>query len=453
VTDALRAAVDPAFAAADPGARLRLMSALGEAGSDYRKSLYRDGLSGKTDPVDGASLVILCDLALAHLDAALRASRRSDGLYHAYNLLVPTPGTVGIRHLQEMLEGQVSILSAGLLSPTEALEVCRALRSSALYRPDQHSYLLYPDRRYPTFLEKNNVPAEGVVPLRLVAAMQERGDRRILAQDRDGAWHFNAGFRNADDLARQLDALAVDPAYGPLVESERGVLLALFETVFNHHAFTGRSGSFFGYEGLGCVYWHMVAKLLLAIQENIWRADAEGAPREMVAALMAAYWDVRAGLGFNKSPAAYGAFPADPYSHTRGEGGARQPGMTGQVKEEILTRCGELGVRVADGGVAFSSLLLRPEEFTGEICVFRFVDAGGGDSELALPPHSLAFTFCQVPVVCTLGAAPALRVHLADGSVRAMATMALDADLGRSMFRREGRVCRIEVTHTVRSAP
>ena len=46
------------------------------------------------------------------------------------------------------------------------------------------------------------------------------------------------------------------------------MLLTIFEEVFNHKAFTGRSGTFFGYEGLGSIYWHMVSKLLLAVQEN-----------------------------------------------------------------------------------------------------------------------------------------------------------------------------------------
>ena len=92
----------------------------------------------------------------------------------------------------------------------------------------------------------------------------------------------------------------------------------------------------FGYEGLGCIYWHMVAKLLLAVQENLFAAEAAGDPP--AARLAALYYDVRAGLGFNKTPAVYGAFPTDPYSHTPGHSGAQQPGMTGQVKEEILTR-------------------------------------------------------------------------------------------------------------------
>ena len=71
---------------------------------------------------------------------------------------------------------------------------------------------------------------------------------------------------------------------------------------------------------------------------------------------------MRSGLGYRKSAADYGAFPADAYSHTPGEGGAQQPGMTGQVKEEILTRWGELGLRVRDGRIQFDPVLLDEAE-------------------------------------------------------------------------------------------
>lgn len=58
------------------------------------------------------------------------------------------------------------------------------------------------------------------------------------------------------------------------------------------------------------------------------------------------------------SPLCLGACPADPCSHTPGEGGARQPRMTGHVKEEILIRWGELGLRVQGGRVRFYPVLL-----------------------------------------------------------------------------------------------
>ncbi len=78
-------------------------------------------------------------------------------------------------------------------------------------------------------------------------------------------------------------------------------------------------------------------------------------------ALAAIYHDIRDGLGFRKDPALQGAFPTDPYSHTPGHLGAQQPGMTGQVKEQVLTRFGELGVEVSDGCVRFAPRLLPRE--------------------------------------------------------------------------------------------
>ena len=65
--------------------------------------------------------------------------------------------------------------------------------------------------------------------------------------------------------------------YARLVRSEARLVLDLFERLFDHQSFTGRSGTFFGYEGLGCIYWHMVSKLLLAAQETFFRAADAGA--------------------------------------------------------------------------------------------------------------------------------------------------------------------------------
>ena len=64
---------------------------------------------------------------------------------------------------------------------------------------------------------------------------------------------------------------------------------------------------------------------------------------------------VRDGLGYRKDAAAHGAFATDPHSHTTAEGGAQQPGMTGQVKEELLTRWGELCLRVQGGRIPADS--------------------------------------------------------------------------------------------------
>ncbi len=131
----------------------------------------------------------------------------------------------------------------------------------------------------------------------------------------------------------------------------------------------------------------MVAKLLLATQERVFEASDSGAPE--LPALIAHYRRVRDGLGYRKNAADYGAFPADPYSHTPGEGGAQQPGMTGQVKEEILTRWGELGLRFEAGLIRFDPVLLDLDEVPLE--------------------GALSFTLARVPYRIRRG--PATRVR------------------------------------------
>jgi len=236
-------------------------------------------------------------------------------------------------------------------------------------------------------------------------------------------------------------------SYGAAVDAARGPLRELYEAVFKHREFTGRSGTMFGFEGLGCIYWHMVAKLLLAIQENYGAALEAGAPDSVCQRLGSLYYRVRDGLGFNKTPQEYGAFPTDPYSHTPRHGGARQPGMTGQVKEEVLTRFGELGLTIRDGVVSFQPRLLRECEFGAEAQSFRFLDVSGRWQELQVPAQGLAFTWCQVPVVYRLvdRGPPSMTVVRDDGTSQALAALSLPADLSGEIVQRSGHVRRLSL--------
>ncbi|UCC53517.1 MAG: hypothetical protein JSV68_06005, partial [Anaerolineaceae bacterium] len=280
----------------------------------------------------------------------------------------------------------------------------------------------------------------------LVSALTSAGDRRLLICDEAGVYHFNGRFRNANDVAAMLDELATETAYAEPATAERTFILGLFETTFNHRAFTGRSGTFFAYEGLGSVYWHMVSKLLLAAQECYQQAEDEGAEPDVAAALATAYYDIRQGLGFNKSPAEYGAFPADPYSHTPMGGGARQPGMTGQVKEEILTRLGELGVSVRQGALHFKPALLRSDEYLPEASNFTYVDVATNPKTVPLPSASLAFTVCQTPVVYLLGDSAKIDVKFRDGRTVTVLGSSLDVATTQHIFDRDGQIEMLQVT-------
>ena len=444
VSDALAHNADSLAAGFDGSTRRQFMEELGRIGSDYRARAYA-GFSGRRVEVSGQQVQQLLGAALSYVDASLRSNARPDALYHSYNVLDLGEGTAEVRRLAEMLEGQVAVLSSGELGPAEALALLESLRSSALHREDQHSYMLYPDRDLAGFLGRNRFTAERAASCPLVGALVEHGDRRLVVRDGSGDLHFAAAIRNERDVRAVLDALEGDPRFADLVGPSRAELLAIFEEVFTHAEFTGRSGTFFAYEGLGSIYWHMVSKLLLAVQEVLESAVAAGEPDETVQALAEAYEDVRSGLGYCKGASVYGAFPTDPYSHTPAGRGARQPGMTGQVKEEVLTRLGELGLRVEQGCIVFRPTQLRASEWLPEPVVFEFFDAAGQPAELDLPAGSLAFTFCQVPVVYRQGSALTVTARLRDGQEVWADADALPAEVSASVFRRDGLVERIDV--------
>jgi hypothetical protein len=425
--------------------RRDMMDELGWAGSDYRWDFYQHGLSGKFTHIGRKALLSFLALVQRYIDRSLAANVRPDHLYHAYNVLHLGEGRASVGHLYEMLEGQVAILSSGLLTCRQSLALLGNLRKSRMYRADQHSYMLYPDRHLPGFLQKNCISPEQVKGSLLIAELAGQGDKTLILRDEDGVYHFNGDFRNARDVKAALDDLARQPRYVDLVEDEADEILELFEVVFDHHSFTGRSGTFFAYEGLGSIYWHMVTKLLLAAGETTLHAAESGEPARTVQALKAAYSEIRKGLGFNKSPALYGAFPTDPYSHTPAGQGAKQPGMTGQVKEEILSRLAELGLSVEHGAISFDPVLLDKSEFLDRPAEFVYLDVNGRKQELALPAGSLAYTFCQVPVVYRPAAEEKLEVRFSDGGTREISGHVLEADLSRHVFHRDGRIASVMV--------
>ena len=382
------------------------------------------------------------------LRRTIHANQRPDGLYHSYNLLrFSRDGRQAhVDHLYEMLEGQVAVLESGMLSTAETIELLASLRKSKLFRPGQNSYVLYPDRELPRFFEKNVLPAEVVKASELLQKLIGEGDERIIVRDRTGSVRFAAELSNAAALRKRLDELAEDAEYKDAVREERQDIMEAYEKVFQHARFTGRSGGMFGYEGLGCIYWHLVGKLVLAVNAAFHRtAEEEDEPAEVAAELKDLYYEIRDGLGFNKSPEEWGAYPLDAYSHTNGAGQARQPGMTGQVKEEILARWSELGVRVEEGCITFVPGLLRRDEFGRESMTFEYVDLDHESQTLELPADSIAFTCWQVPVIYRLSDQPGIVIHRRDGNSRRIHGSLLDLKTSQSLFRRTGEITLIEV--------
>ena len=431
--------------------RFKSLQKLGQAACQYRQTLYANGQFSGKQLVERKLIAKLVNDSLQAIDHTIAVNQRQDGLYHAYNLLSIEKEQLDVEHLYPMLEGQVAVLSSGALSASESIELIESLFNSDIYRPDQKSFMLYPDRELPSFLQKNVIDSKKVESIPLLAAMINDKNQQLVIKDGSQRYRFNSDLTNSKALASELEL--VDTKYTELVESSRGAILELYEDVFNHQAFTGRSGGMFGFEGLGCIYWHMVSKLLLAINESFFTAIDNGTDNEQCNQLAKLYYQVRDGIGFNKTPEEYGAFPTDPYSHTPKHAGARQPGMTGQVKEEVLARFGELGIRVKAGQVHWQPYLLRACEFIKSSSEFCYLDVNDDWKTLSTPENSIAFTWCQIPIVYTLNEqqSPAIIIQWSDGKRETLDDFIMSESMSRQIFERRGNIDSISLFFTSRS--
>ena len=425
--------------------RFEVLRDLGQSAWRYRQAVYKAQSFSHKENCSMHVINLLLSNALIVIDHTIRTNAGADGLYQSYNLLGLGEEQARVEHLYPMLEGQVAAISSGAIEPEQAADVLDALFASDVYRDDQKTFMLYPDRIQTPFLDKNVISTSALNQLSVLVEMVAASDKRLVMQDVNGCYRFNPLIKNSDELILQLDKIRSD--YPSLDKDTVSNIENLYEQVFNHQSFTGRSGGMFGFEGLGSVYWHMVSKLLLALKENFYTAVAEGATPELIQRLGALYYRVRDGIGFNKSPDEYGAFPCDPYSHTPKHAGAQQPGMTGQVKEEILSRFGELGIHVLQGEVAFKPTLLRSREFLSEEEMLRYLDVKNDWQAITVPKNGIGFTWCQVPVVYELSSgSPTLTVTLSDGKQITSSDLTLGGEYSHALFNRTGLIKQIYIT-------
>ncbi|MCW8848328.1 MAG: hypothetical protein OQJ81_00005, partial [Melioribacteraceae bacterium] len=422
-----------------------ILDGLGLAGERYRDKIYSNGFNQTEVSIEVSDLIDFFNVVTNYVDYTIRMNKRSDHLYHSYNLMsIKDNEEIKITHLYEMLEGQVAVLSSEFLSIEESLEVLRSLRTSKLYREDQNSYILYPDRQLPLFVQKNIISSEDFNSSKLLQELINDGNEDIIVRDFNGNYHFDGEIRNSNVLKSKLASLN-DEKFGKLLEVESRKVFSIYESVFNHKAFTGRSGTFYKYEGLGSIYWHMVSKLLLAVQEVYKMAQDNNASAEQLSELNEFYYHIKDGIGVNKNPKDYGAFPTDPYSHTPSFSGVQQPGMTGQVKEDIISRFGELGIQIIDGSIYINTSLLRKKEFLLEDLDFNYYDVSGLKRSIIIKKGSLGFTYCQVPFIFTIGDSNKLTITKTNKQKLTFNELFIDQKLSNSIFKRNGEIEKVEL--------
>ena len=312
--------VDPSARNDDAVARERrlLLDALGGAYERYRVAAYDRG-PGEPVPLEIDEFSRFVALTGRHVDVAARLAKRPDGLVHTYWSMRLAEDAAYLDPLYEMLEGQAAALSSPTTDSAQVTATMNALFDGELYRPDQGSFVLYPNRRPPAFPDKNRLLEDDATPAVLALADQASG---VVHRDADGALRFASHLRSGRVLEAELDRpRGGERPEDELDDGERAAILAAYEAVFDHRSFTGRSQSMYRYEGLGSIYWHMVSKLLFALQERLLAAAEAGEPATVIDELFRHYGRVRAGLGYRKSVVEQGTFPTDPHSHTPAEMG------------------------------------------------------------------------------------------------------------------------------------
>jgi len=118
--------------------------------------------------------------------------------------------------------------------------------------------------------------------------------------------------------------------------------------------------------------------------------------------------------------------------------------MTGQVKEDVITRFSELGVQIEEGDITFVPIMLKHDEFLSEPETWCYSTGGAVQSE-ELEAGSLGFTLCAVPVIYRLAKECTIRVFADDNGPEVIAGNHLGQAWSRSLFQREKRVQKIVV--------
>ncbi len=434
--------------------RRDIVDRLQQLGEHYRQRIY-DRPSAETGSIDLSQLSGMLMRWSKALESTIGCNQRPDQLYHAYNLIRFDNDRIMIERLDEMLEGQLAVIESGLLTTPKIVNLLDALRNSRLYRSDQCSYLLYPNRKLPRFDQRNVIQPHWLADLLGASLEQPQLETPIVYQDCDGCYRFAADLRSVRDLRQQLDHLTNSAKttesategdtvmlHQDLID-HRESLIELYEQTFEHRRFTGRANTFFAYEGLGSIYWHMVSKLALAIGRLCSQLEPED--KAMANRMQQHFREMYDGIWFLKTPNTYGAFPTDPYSHTPEHAGAQQPGMTGQVKEDVLARQLELGIRIRDGIIQFSPELVDQDEWLQDAQPFRYGDVGGHWQSVQVPAGGLAMTICQVPVVLYRGSIRRTRICFRNHIAIDRDGCKLSLEESQSIFRREHRILQIEV--------
>ncbi len=373
-----------------------LLDLMGNIFSNYRKNYYANGLGEKVS-VSKDELTSWILAAKKVVDYTI--DKNKGAVYSSYNLL---KDDFTVAPMRPMLEGQSAAIGSGFLSSREVCDLVETIKPD-LYSEKLKCHTLYPIRKTKRFFDKNNI-STSIEPI-----------QGIVTKDLKGNLHFNSDIKTEDILLEKCEKAGVSTVNTLALQAE-------YEELFSHKKFNGRSEVMYKFEGIGCVYWHQNAKFTLAILETAQKAKENG---EDITEIYKVYNDLMQGFIYRKSPTECGAIPIEPYSHTSFSGKSEQPGMTGQVKESVIMRRIELGLKVKEGVISFDSDFLRGEEFDDNGEVF--------------------FTLCGIPTSYKKSEEKKIVVTLTNGETIENSNYTIDFDLSNKIFQRISDIKTIDI--------
>jgi primosomal replication protein N len=101
---------------------------------------------------------------------------------------------------------------------------------------------------------------------------------------------------------------------------------------------------------------------------------------------------------------------------------------------------------IQNGAVVFEFPLLDRREFLDHPSVFSYWSVDGQRRSIELKAGSLAYTFCQIPIILQGSNENFIQVHLTDGSTQQVEGHGLDFVNSSHIFRRDGMVHHLVVS-------
>ena len=102
-------------------------------------------------------------------------------------------------------------------------------------------------------------------------------------------------------------------------------------------------------------------------------------------------------------------------------------------------------VRVKNGSIHFRPHLLRQVEFLADAGQFHYIDLADDRRQLPLAADSLAFSFCQVPIIYRLSQKPRIIFETHDNRAREIDGLEIDVDTSAAIFLRQHSISSIQV--------